>query len=62
VSDHVIDTLKVVKDPPSRAQVSSSAAPAKANEKSLPQSMTPISDAIIDGLKLGRDPPERSKV
>jgi hypothetical protein len=46
-----------VKDPPSRAQLE--AAPAKANEKGLPQSMTPISDVIIDSLKMGRDPPDR---
>lgn len=43
VSDKVIDTLKVVKDPPSRAQVG----------KKLPQSGSIISDAVIDSLKAG---------
>jgi hypothetical protein len=60
MQDKIIDTLKVVKDPPSRAQVS--AAPAEADKKGLPQSVTPMSDVIIDSLKMGQNPPSRAQV
>ena len=64
MSDAIIDTFKMIRDPPSRAQTNapSNAVPAKADEKekNFPQSMTPASDVVIDTFKAIRDPPSRA--
>ena len=67
MSAAIIDTFKMIKDPPSRAQIDqkapSNAAPVQADqkEKTLPQSMTPASDAVIDTFKFIHDPPSRAQ-
>lgn len=58
VSDAIIDTFKMVKNPPSRAQLESKEMP----KAGWPQSGTPMTDKIIDTFKMIQDPPSRAQV
>lgn len=56
MSDKLIDTFKMITDPPSRAQVDSKEWP----KPGFPQSGTPMSDKLIDTFKMVTDPPSRA--
>ena len=60
MSDVIIDTFKMIKDPPSRENKAQVESRAQMDKKGLPQSGSPMSDAIIDTLKMVKDPPKKS--
>ena len=55
MSDAIIDTLKMVKDPPKKSTESK----AQIEKNTLPQSGSPMSDVIIDTFKMVKDPPKK---
>ena len=60
MSDVIIDTFKMIKDPPSRDSKVQIDSRAQLDKKGLPQSGSPMSDVIIDTFKMVKDPPKKS--
>ena len=60
MSDVIIDTFKMVKDPPKKSSEAQIDSRAQVDKKGLPTSGTPMSDVIIDTFKMVKDPPKKS--